>query len=121
MVLLQYIYIITGEELLKLFKDYIKYLFKGTESVRLKRVMKKWNTFCKSLIPEKVEEDPFWLEKAILRTSTWYDSPEKDRIIYDALWAEQQRSLGSDKESKSESDDSDDDDDDDENPEEDDY
>lgn len=105
MVLLQYIYIITGEELLKLVKDYIKYLFKGTESVRLKRVMKKWNTFRKSLIPVKVEEDPYWLEKAILSTRTLYDSPEKDRIIYDALWAEQQKSLGSDKESYLESDD----------------
>ncbi|KAJ8774782.1 hypothetical protein K2173_017228 [Erythroxylum novogranatense] len=75
-----YIYIITGEELTRLWKDYIKFLFSGTKSVRLKRVMYKWKRFCQKLT-EKKEFDKFWLEKTILNTTTVYDSPEKYRRI----------------------------------------
>ncbi|GAV86343.1 hypothetical protein CFOL_v3_29774 [Cephalotus follicularis] len=75
-----YIFIISGEELTRLGKDYIKYLFKGTTSVRLRRAMYKWRKFFESLNEREVE-DPDWLAKEIINTPTWYDSPEKYRHI----------------------------------------
>lgn len=80
MILLQYIYIITGEELTLLAKDYIKYLFGGSESVRLKEAMYYWRRFYRRLT-EKKETDKYWLEKEIINTPTWWDSPEKYRRI----------------------------------------
>ena len=77
----QYIYIISGEELIKLAKDYFKYIFRGTESVRLKRVMMKWRRFFRRLT-EKKEHDKYWLEREIINTPTWWDSPEKYRRIF---------------------------------------
>ncbi|KAF5742757.1 glycine-rich family protein [Tripterygium wilfordii] len=88
-----YIYIITGEELTRLGKDYIKYIFRGGKSVRLKRAMDKWSGFWTMLYDKK--EDKYWLEKEILRTNTWYDGPEKyRRVISSAL--ESDSSLESD-------------------------
>ncbi|GAV84621.1 hypothetical protein CFOL_v3_28065 [Cephalotus follicularis] len=75
-----YIYIITGEELTRLGRDYIRYLFKGTKSVRLRRAMYKWRKFFEGL-NEKKDEDPDWLAKEIINTPTWYDSPDKYRHI----------------------------------------
>ncbi|OMO49536.1 Cytochrome P450 [Corchorus capsularis] len=74
--ILLYVYIISGEELGRLTKDYIKFLFGGKKSVRLKRAMKKWRRFLENL-KEKKEDDELWLEKAIITTPTWYDSPDK--------------------------------------------
>ncbi|KAF3451032.1 hypothetical protein FNV43_RR07121 [Rhamnella rubrinervis] len=71
-----YIYIISGEELTRLAKDYIKFLFGGTESVRLRRVLNQWRSFF-SHLTEKQETDKYWLEKEIINTPTWWDSPEK--------------------------------------------
>ncbi|TYH35612.1 hypothetical protein ES332_D13G204600v1 [Gossypium tomentosum] len=62
-----YVYIITSEELARLAKDYIKYLFEGSKSVRLKRTMYKWSQFFEKLT-EKKDYDKFWLEKAIITT-----------------------------------------------------
>lgn len=78
---LQYVYILTGEELTRLVKDFIKFLFGGGKSVRLTKVMDKWKSFFE---PPKEEEeiDRFWLEKAIIDTPTVYDSPEKFRRLY---------------------------------------
>lgn len=81
LVSLQYVYIISGEEMARLAKDYIKYLFGGSQSARLKRAMYKWGRFYKKLTEKKVV-DPFWLEKAIINTPTWWDSPEKYRRLY---------------------------------------
>ncbi|KAK0588966.1 hypothetical protein LWI29_007811 [Acer saccharum] len=75
-----YIYILTGEELIRLAKDYIKYLFKGSKSVRLTSAMNTWDKFWKKLNEKKVY-DNMGLEKAIINTPTWYDSPEKYRRI----------------------------------------
>lgn len=81
MISLQYIYIISGEELTRLAKDYIKYLFGGTESVRLKRALYQWRSFYK-MLTEKKETDKYWLEKEIINTPTWWDSPEKYRRMF---------------------------------------
>ncbi|XP_030528083.1 uncharacterized protein LOC115739212 [Rhodamnia argentea] len=75
-----YIYIITGEELFRLAKDYLKYLFGGSQSVRLRRAMYQWGRFYKKLT-EKKEYDEYWLEKEIINTPTWWDSPEKYRRL----------------------------------------
>ncbi|CAJ1932476.1 unnamed protein product [Sphenostylis stenocarpa] len=79
-----YIYIITGEELTKLARDYIKYLFGGTQSVRLKNAMYQCGILYNSLMPTKVEEDEdseFWLEEAILDTPTWWHDPSDYREV----------------------------------------
>lgn len=75
-----YVYIISGEEWTRLAKDYLKYLFSGSESVRLKRAMYKWGRFYQKLTEKKVH-DKFWLEKAIISTPTWWDSPVKYRHL----------------------------------------
>ncbi|GMJ15496.1 hypothetical protein like AT2G43630 [Hibiscus trionum] len=75
-----YVYILTGEELARLAKDYLKYVFGGNKSVRLRRAMYKWRSFFEKLT-EKKEYDKFWLEKAIITTPTWYDSPDKYRKV----------------------------------------
>lgn len=74
----QYIYIISGEELTRLAKDYIKFVFGGSKSVRLKRAMYKWGRFYQKLT-EKKQYDEYWLEKAIINTPTWWDHPDKYR------------------------------------------
>lgn len=73
-----YVYIISGEEWTRLAKDYLKFLFSGSESVRLKRAMYKWGRFYQKLTEKRVY-DKFWLEKAIISTPTWWDTPEKYR------------------------------------------
>ncbi|XP_022140099.1 uncharacterized protein LOC111010834 [Momordica charantia] len=73
-----YIYIISGEELTRLAKDYIKFVFGGSKSVRLKRAMYKWGRFYQKLT-EKKQYDEYWLEKAIINTPTWWDHPDKYR------------------------------------------
>ncbi|KAL2331007.1 hypothetical protein Fmac_018588 [Flemingia macrophylla] len=70
-----YIYILTGEELLKLVRDYIKYLFSGSESVRLKNAMYELGILYGSIMAKKEEEEEYWLEKAILGTPTWFHDP----------------------------------------------
>ncbi|KAM5554159.1 hypothetical protein ABKV19_026080 [Rosa sericea] len=79
-----YVYIITGEEWARLAKDYLKFLFSGSESVRLKRAMYQWGRFYQKLTEKKVY-DKFWLEKAIISTPTWWDSPAKHRYINESI------------------------------------
>ncbi|CAN6678553.1 unnamed protein product [Malus baccata var. baccata] len=75
-----YVYIISGEEITRLAKDYIKFVFSGSKSIRLTRAMQQWGSFIRTLT-EKKEYDKFWLEKAILTTPTAYDTPEKYRNL----------------------------------------
>ncbi|KAJ6742533.1 NUCLEUSENVELOPE PROTEIN [Salix viminalis] len=76
-----YVYIISGEELSRLGNDYLKFLFGKGKSVRLKRAMNKWKRFFQSW-NEKKEEDPLWLEREIINSRTWFDSPEKYKEIF---------------------------------------
>jgi len=79
---LQYIYIITGEEITKLARDYIRYLFGGPQSVRLKNAMYQCGVIYNTLTAPKEEEDEddeFWLEEAILSTPTWWYDPDDYR------------------------------------------
>lgn len=85
-----YMYIINGAEMTRLAKDYIKYMFGGKKSVRLTRALYQWERFRKNLTETK-EEDRFWLEKAIIRTPTWWDHPEKYRRILKACMQAESR------------------------------
>lgn len=79
---LQYIYIINGEEMQKLARDLVIYLFKGSESFRLKRIKTQLRDFWDSLKPVEVEDDPYWLERQIINTKTMYDAPQKYRDFF---------------------------------------
>ncbi|XP_068635534.1 uncharacterized protein [Aristolochia californica] len=75
-----YIYIIRGEELTRLAKDYIRYLFGAAKSVRLRRAMYVWGRFCKRMTRKKeVKQD--WLEHAIRTTPTWWYNPRVYRRV----------------------------------------
>ncbi|KAK7308723.1 hypothetical protein VNO77_42349 [Canavalia gladiata] len=75
--LFMYIYILSGKELTRLAKDYIRYLFGGYQSVRLRNVMNQWQQIYESFTAkEEEEEDSYWLEKAILYTPTWWQDPD---------------------------------------------
>ena len=79
---LQYIYIINCEEMQKLSRDLVIYLFKGSESFRLKRIKTQIRDFWDSLKPVEVEDDPYWLERQIINTKTMYDAPQKYRDFF---------------------------------------
>ncbi|ESW25298.1 hypothetical protein PHAVU_003G023800 [Phaseolus vulgaris] len=78
-----YIYIITGEELTKLARDYIRYIFGGSQSVRLKNAMYQCGLVYNTLTAPKEEEDDceFWLEETILNTPTWWHDPADYREV----------------------------------------
>ncbi|KAI4310748.1 hypothetical protein MLD38_035700 [Melastoma candidum] len=112
-----YVYIISGEEIARLAKDYLKYLFGGSTSVRLRRAMYVWGRLRKRLTEKKQEEDKYWLERAIFNTTTDYDSPEKYRRLCSSLMGVDaypaSGSTGSYQQQPSDDDTDDDDDDDD--------
>ncbi|KAL6500720.1 hypothetical protein OROHE_025517 [Orobanche hederae] len=69
-----YIYFLLGEDLVVHIRDFLKFLFTRKKSVRLKRLMNKLGRF---LTTEEEDDDPYWLERAILNTPTHYDHPGK--------------------------------------------
>ncbi|KAL3528980.1 hypothetical protein ACH5RR_008302 [Cinchona calisaya] len=75
-----YMLIIEGEEITTFAKDIIRFIFTGRKSIRLRRLIDDWVRFFRSLSATE-EEDPYWLERAILTTPTWWDSPTKYKRI----------------------------------------
>ncbi|MQL95519.1 hypothetical protein Taro_028175 [Colocasia esculenta] len=71
-----YIYMIRGEEMTRLAKDYIKYLFGAKSSVRLRRAMYVWGRFYKRMTRKKVVRED-WLERAIAITPTTWHRPDQ--------------------------------------------
>ncbi|KAL0305507.1 UNVERIFIED_CONTAM: hypothetical protein Sradi_5968000 [Sesamum radiatum] len=80
-VMVVYIYIIDAEEVTVLAKDLTRYLFRRQQSIRLRRLMNRWKRFFERMKKREVFDDPYWLEREILNTPTWYDSPAKYRLI----------------------------------------
>lgn len=70
-----YVMLIRGEELTRLARDYIKYLFGGKMSMRLERCMSDWRKFYDSILWIPPRED--WLERAIVATPTWWYNPRQ--------------------------------------------
>ncbi|XP_050376584.1 uncharacterized protein LOC126793985 [Argentina anserina] len=56
-VVFMYVYIISGDELARLVKDYLKFLFSGHESARLQRAMHKWGRFYAKLTKKKLYDE----------------------------------------------------------------
>ncbi|KAL1555861.1 hypothetical protein AAHA92_11552 [Salvia divinorum] len=79
-----YIYVIEGEEITVLAKDLLRFLFKRQMSIRLRRLIEEWQDFFQRM-KDKPAYDPYWLEREILSTTTWYDSPAKYVYAANAL------------------------------------
>lgn len=86
-----YLYILHGPEITRLAKDYFRFLISGSKSVRLKRAMYVWGRFWKSLTQKKKkvapEDSMALLQREILNTPTWFDSPSKYQHIVKAYMA----------------------------------
>ncbi|KAK6124091.1 hypothetical protein DH2020_042176 [Rehmannia glutinosa] len=79
-----YIYIIEGEEITVIARDFLRFLFKRQKSIRLRRLMNQWSRFFQRM-KEKEEFDPYWLEREIINTPTCFDHPAKYKWLIRAL------------------------------------
>ncbi|KAI3936494.1 hypothetical protein MKX01_028124 [Papaver californicum] len=71
-----YAYIIRGDEIARLGKDVLKFIVTRKKSLRLERIGDRWRRLYRRLAKKnKVQRDPFWLERAILNTPTWWHDP----------------------------------------------
>ncbi|GAA0155906.1 hypothetical protein LIER_38179 [Lithospermum erythrorhizon] len=73
-----YMLIIDGEEITTMAKDILKFIFTRKKSIRLTRTMDQWQNFFEQL-GQKEQVDPYWLEREIVGTETWWDGPSKFR------------------------------------------
>lgn len=71
-----YIYMIRGDEMIRLAKDYIIYLCGGTASPRLKQAMYGCASLYEGMTRRKVVRED-WLERAIVCTPTWWHNPRQ--------------------------------------------
>ncbi|KAG2326185.1 hypothetical protein Bca52824_008913 [Brassica carinata] len=76
--------IINGEELIKLARDYFRFLMGKPKTVRLTRALDGWNELVEMMSKQRVC-DEYWLVKAIINTPTWYDS----QVLKAYLWSTQ--------------------------------
>ncbi|KAF5186643.1 glycine-rich protein [Thalictrum thalictroides] len=72
-----YYYILQGQELTRLFKDVIKYLFTRKTSIRLGRTMDQWKAFYWHITRKKRVVQYDWLEREIVNTPTWWHNPAR--------------------------------------------
>ncbi|CAF1803774.1 BnaCnng63580D [Brassica napus] len=79
-----YTYIINGEELIKLARDYFRFLMGKPKTVRLTRALDGWNELVEMMSKQRVC-DEYWLGKAIINTPIWYDS----QVLKAYLWSTQ--------------------------------
>ncbi|KAC9333159.1 hypothetical protein E3N88_45967 [Mikania micrantha] len=77
-----YLYIIAGDQVRLFIKDTFDFLL-GKKGPRIRTIMYEFAQFYQKFVV-KVPYDPYWLEKAIITTPTWWDSPEKYRRMLNA-------------------------------------
>ncbi|KAI3864467.1 hypothetical protein MKW98_022512 [Papaver atlanticum] len=71
-----YAYIIRGDEIARVGKDILKFIVTRKKSLRLERIGDRWRRLYRRLAKkDQVQRDPFWLERAILNTPTWWHDP----------------------------------------------
>ncbi|XP_059658256.1 uncharacterized protein LOC132304539 [Cornus florida] len=79
-----YILIIDGEDIIRISLDFIKFIFGGKKSIRLSRLMSQWGMYYQNLTRKRqVQKD--WLEREIVNTPTWFDSPKKYKRYFKSL------------------------------------
>ncbi|CAN0857928.1 hypothetical protein LINGRAHAP2_LOCUS6994 [Linum grandiflorum] len=87
---LVYRYILDGEGMMKIVKDYFKFLFTGKQSVRLGKAFDRWEELRETVwdivsspwTKTIVKEDELWLERQIIKTQTVFDNPAKYKRMY---------------------------------------
>lgn len=70
--------------MIKLARDYFRFLMGKPKTVRLTRALDGWNELVEMMSKQRVC-DEYWLVKAIINTPTWYDS----QVLKAYLWSTQ--------------------------------
>lgn len=78
----QYVYIIAGDEVIAFFKDILRFLARRPNN-RFSNMFYRFGRQYQT----QYQEDPYALEKAILNTPTWWDSPTKYKRMIKAYLA----------------------------------
>ncbi|PIN23444.1 hypothetical protein CDL12_03820 [Handroanthus impetiginosus] len=73
-----YTYIIRPQFCKSLVEDLIQLVFKRQVSFRQRQFMDKLKRVFEK---KRVEDDPYWLERAIINTPTWFDHPIKYKLL----------------------------------------
>lgn len=74
-----YVYIVMGDRVMAFIAEGFEFLA-GKRGPRLRTIMYEFARFYETY-RAKVVVDPYWLEKAIIATPTWWDSPQKYRRV----------------------------------------
>ncbi|WOG86951.1 hypothetical protein DCAR_0206170 [Daucus carota subsp. sativus] len=80
--ILLYVYIIAGDEVIAFFKDILRFLARRPNN-RFSNMFYRFGRQYQT----QYQEDPYALEKAILNTPTWWDSPTKYKRMIKAYLA----------------------------------
>ncbi|GER24585.1 glycine-rich family protein [Striga asiatica] len=86
-----YIFILKGpEDFNAVAKDVFAFIFLRRKSHRIMPAINLWNTFLENMKNKPEYEDPFWLERTLISTTTDYDSPEKWKRLVEELEDEEE-------------------------------